>query len=283
MKVFVFTYDRYDSLTTPIFLEQSSADYTVLCHSEEAKQQFVQAGRVRSDRIIATGEPKGLANNRNKALDMMERGEWALFLVDDWISATEIENLDTLGAQTDLGVQTGQSMADWHKRFSSPVDARLFLRRAEQLAHQCDSRNCWLGGFAGNNNPLFRSKRWGLNCLADGRAWVIKKSHLRFDTNAQLIDDVAFCAENIIRGRGVLVDRWVLTECQRYTDGGYGSIQKRLKQRKAECEYLVNKYPKLVCYAKKAGWEHGSHIVLRHLSDKTLLKLKAQYKTLNLL
>ena len=67
MKIFIFTYDRYDTLSTPAFFEKEGIDHTILCHSEEAKEKFIQGGLVSPDRIIATLEPKGLANNRNWA------------------------------------------------------------------------------------------------------------------------------------------------------------------------------------------------------------------------
>ena len=82
-KVFVFAYDRFESMTTSLMLEEAGVDHRVLCHDTVAKERFIDGGRVRPARLVATRQPKGLAYNRNAALEMMSDGEWALFLVDD--------------------------------------------------------------------------------------------------------------------------------------------------------------------------------------------------------
>jgi hypothetical protein len=91
MKIFVFTWDRYETLTTPMMLDKENIEYILLCHSEEQKKEFIKAGRVNEKYIMATGKSKGLAFNRNVALDMMEEGEWAVFLVDDFIKILEFD------------------------------------------------------------------------------------------------------------------------------------------------------------------------------------------------
>jgi hypothetical protein len=98
--------------------------------------------------------------------------------------------------------------------------------------------------------------------LADGRFWLVKKAGYKFDTNAQLIDDVAWTAENLMRHRNVLVLNWLVPYFQRYTAGGFGSTTERLALRRKECAYLANKYNPLVKIAQKPGWESGTHIRL---------------------
>jgi hypothetical protein len=95
MRTFIFTYNRYDSITSSMMWEEAGLDHTVLCHTDEAAEQFTAHGRVNPDRLHVTGAPKGLANNRNAALDMMDDGEWALFLVDDLKTLTEVADYDT--------------------------------------------------------------------------------------------------------------------------------------------------------------------------------------------
>ena len=53
--------------------------------------KYLESGRIYGD-LIATKEQKGLANNRNYALSLMEKGEWALFFVDDLINIYEYEH-----------------------------------------------------------------------------------------------------------------------------------------------------------------------------------------------
>ena len=259
MRVFVFTYDRFNSITTPIELEKSGADYLVLCHTPEQRDQFIAAGRVKPDRLVATLVPKGLAFNRNAALDMMQPGEWAVFLVDDWLKCTELDCYDqqTTGV---LPVKQGRSTTLWNRRFRNEVPMQKFLQRAEEAAAEAERRGLALAGFAGNDNALFRKVKFKTWTLADGRAWVVKKTHLRFDANAQMVDDVAWTLANLVEFGGVLVNQWILPYCSRYTSGSFGSKEQRLPQKLKECAYLVQKYKGLVKYAQKPGWPAGSHI-----------------------
>ena len=82
MKIFIFTYDRFNEITTSRYFAQH--DHFVLCHSKQAKDKFLQSGNIFGE-IIATEKTKGLSYNRNAALDMMQPNEWALFFVDDLI------------------------------------------------------------------------------------------------------------------------------------------------------------------------------------------------------
>ena len=72
MKIIIFTYDRFDTITTSRYFK--GMKHTVLCHTNQQKQKFINAGNIYGD-IIATNQPKGLSNNRNFALDMLNDDE----------------------------------------------------------------------------------------------------------------------------------------------------------------------------------------------------------------
>lgn len=249
-------------------LEDEGIEHTVLCHTEEQKQQFIEHGLVKAERLIATGNPRGLAYNRNYALDMMEQGEWAMFLVDDMKSVTELNNYDR--ASSPLPIKT-DNQSIYAKRFRTPVTMQHFMKRAEQLSVTCGRNNCYLGGWAGINNPLYRTHKYKTNILADGRAWIVRKTNLRFDENANLIDDLCWTALNIKHYGIVIVDQWILPDCRRYTKGAFGSIEQRMEQKKIEAAYLVKTYPELITFKEKVGWESGSHVVLKQSRKKPKL------------
>lgn len=261
MRTFIFTYNRYDSISTPMFWEEAGLDHTVLCHTEEAAEQFIEHGRVNPDRLIATGEPKGLAHNRNAALDMMEDGEWALFLVDDLKSLTEVADYDTRTAPT-LGINL-KNQKQIAPTMKQPLTPDRFMERCDELATACETVGAKLGGYAGIDNPLFRDRKWKFNSLADGRCWVVQKSSLRLDTGAHSIDDYCWTAQNIDRYGVVVVNQWVLPDCARYTPGGYGSIEDRMPQKLKETRHLVNTYPHLIAYKDKKGHPPGGHVTIR--------------------
>jgi len=49
---------------------------------------------------------------------------------------------------------------------------------------------------------------------------------------------------------------------ERYTDGGLGSVQKRLKQKMKEIQIMLKLFPKNVIIADKPNQPKGSHIRL---------------------
>ena len=266
LKVFVFTYDRYDSITTAPMLATESIPHTVLCHDATAMSRFIDAGTVAADSIVATGQPKGLANNRNAALEMMDDGEWAMFLVDDLKSVSELDTYDEEHGE-ELPI-TMANQKDYRHRFDRQITMRQFLHRAQASARYGQRMNANLVGFCGINNPLYRRKKWKVNVLADGRAWMVRKTHLRFDPNAQMIDDLAWTALNIKEFGTVIVNDWVLPDCRRYTAGAYGSIDERMEQKLREAKHLVTTYPEYIAYKEKAGWPTGSHVVLRQRNKR---------------
>lgn len=269
MKVFVFTYDRYDSITTSGLLEAEGIDHIVLCHTEEQREGFIAGGKVNPERIVVTYQPRGLAYNRNYALEMMEENEWAMFLVDDLKDVTELRNYDR--ATSPLPI-TMANQKVYKERLNSPLSMEKFLMRANELSKLCDRNGAYLGGWAGIDNPIFRCDHYKTNVLADGRAWIVKKSHLRFDEGAQMIDDLCWTAQNIQEFGIVIVDLWILPDCRRYSKGGFGSIDERMEQKLTEAAHLVKTYPRLITFKEKTGWPYGSHVVLRQSRNKPKIR-----------
>lgn len=261
MQVFVFGHDRYETMTTSAFLEMADVEHRVLVSSVRRAELFVRGGRVMPERLHITGLPDGLAYARNAALEMMHDGEWALFLVDDLKQIYELDTYDT-EISGDLPI-TFENAQVYQKRFHTPITTADLLRRAQATIPLLENCGAALLGFAGIDNAPYRRKKWGYNVLADGRAWLVRKTHLRFDHEAQCIDDYAWTAKNIEAFGTVIIDRWILPDCRRYSPGGYGTREQRMAQKLAEARFLVERYPDLLVYKKKAGWPEGSHIAFR--------------------
>lgn len=259
MKFFIFTYDRYDSITTSEFFKD--VPHTVLCHTEQQKAEFLKHGRIHTPDFIATGKERGLAYNRNVALDMMDKGEWAVFFVDDLIDITYLDGYETETA-TSFDI-TPKNAKEFKTRLDKKCTPQDFMNAVQRNIQYAESLGLALVGFSLTPNPMFRRNRYSHWALADGRCWVVKKTHLRFDENVQLIDDTCWTAKNLEFFGGVVVDNWVLPLCKRYTKGAFGSIEERMPQKLRECAYLVEKYPGQIAFADKAGWPKGSHVRIR--------------------
>lgn len=256
---FVFSYDRFDSITTSEWLKD--IPHWILCHTEKQREKFIQAGRIHGEMYV-TGKNKGLTYQRNCALDMMLPGEWAVFWVDDLIRVRRYENYFKYKG-TEFNVQNGVNQNLLRRLFKTPCAPQEFYRIAEETALHAESKGYALSGFALTDNPQFRKKKYIYSSLADGRCWVIKKTDLMFDENVQLIDDVCFTALNIKYFGGVVVNNWCIPECKRYTEGAFGTLDQRMVQRIEECEYLVKTYPEQIAYARKKYWPAYSHVKIR--------------------
>ena len=255
MKIFIFTYDRYDSISTSEYFKEFQ--HYILCHDKESKKKYIEHNKIYG-KIIATNQPKGLANNRNFALSMMKKGEWALFFVDDLINIIEYDNYDNANYE-DI-----PDNIDANYSFNTKLSAEKFLLRCEEEIKKCEKDGAFLSGFASNENGYFLKRKYKYKNHVDGRAWLVKKDELDFDTNTQLIDDYSFTAKNLQYYGKVNVNQWIIPKCKRYSKGGYGSVNKRLNQKKKECAYLVDKYPNIVHFSNKKNQEEFSHVVIRY-------------------
>lgn len=261
MRIFVFAYDRFETMTTSAVLEAEGIDHTVLCHTEEQRQAFIEHGTAKEGRLVATGNPKGISRNRNAALDMLEDGEWALFLVDDIKRITELRDHDSIRAPEIPITTKNQSL--YAERFKAPLTATGFLKRCRELAEHTDKIGGHLAGFCNIDNPLFRAKHYKYNSLVDGRAIIVRKTRLRYDHNVNLQDDYSFTALNLRTYGAVVVNNWVLPDFERYTAGGCGTKEERMADKIVECAYLVKHFPEWIAVKDKAGWPRGSHITIR--------------------
>ncbi len=261
MKVFVFAHDRADSMTTPLMLEADNVEHTVLVSSISRAEMLLRGHRLNPERLEVTGYPDGLGHSRNGALDRMVEGEWALFLVDDMKQCYELDTYDS--EPTDELPIDIENQGIYRAKFRSRISTAQLLARAQEAIPHLEAIGANLMGFTAYENPLFRSKKWGYQVLADGRAWLIKKTHLRFDPRVNYMDDYGFTAQNIAEFGAVAVNRWILPDFVRWGAGGLGTIEQRMAGKIAEAQYLVDKFPDLLMFKKKKGWPDGSHIGFR--------------------
>jgi hypothetical protein len=260
MKVFTFFYNRYSNATTSKALYENGINHNVLIHTATDYDKF-RIGNTLHGNAIVTGNGKGLAYQRNSALDMLDKGEWGVFMCDDfkrigslpfeWIQSNRKEIPITFQNQNNFRISKHQK----------PTIKEMFSL-FPMLIDIAERNNIYLIGFGLHDNPQNLKKKFTHKGLADGRFWLIKKSNYNFDLKAQLIDDVAWTAENLVRHKNVLILNWLVPYFERYTAGGFGTTEERKDLRRKECAYLANKYNPLVKIAKKPGWDYGTHIRL---------------------
>lgn len=268
IKKFIFSYDRPETISTHKHINDENT--TILLHTDEMAEKYAEANPQIAHQLLATGQPKGLTNQRNFALGRLDEGEWALFLVDDIVKVTRTKWL--YKQNTRRIPITFDNQKQFVPQMKLPMENQEFSDYCEVLIKLVAKRNCHLIGFTNYENPMFRGKRYSYNSHADGRAYLVRKTKLRFDPNAQMIDDVSWNALNLEAGYDIVVANWLLLESQMYTKGAYGTIEQRLAQKTKECEYLIERHPGIVQYADSKELPLGTHVKVkrRKLRDESL-------------
>lgn len=247
-------------MTTSRILEEAAIPHIVLCHKEEDKAKFIEGGTVKENRLLVTGNPRGLTFQRNTALDMMDEGEWAMFLNDDLIRISYLEKYYDTDVQS-VPVNTRNSTI-WRPFFEKDLSIKGFVNYAQKLTQHAAGLNIHLVGFAYTHNPLFNSKRYSYRGLCDGRAWLVCKGIPRFGTNKAIgaLEDREFTALNIIHYGRILRCNWINPDFSRFSNGGYGSMESRAAEMREACKYLVETYPFMFKYKQKKGYPKGCHV-----------------------
>lgn len=271
MKVFTFYYNRYENASTSKALRENNIDHIILVHNDEQKTKFINGGTIYGD-IKVTGNGKGLAYQRNSALDMMSAGEWAVFMCDDFKEIRSLKKEWILSNNNELPI-TFKNQEIFRLKKENIITLNEMFSIFPKLIDLAEKNNIYLIGFGLHSNPQNLKKKFTNKGLADGRFWLVKKSNYKFDINAQLIDDVAWTAENLVRHGKVLVLNWIVPFFERYTAGGFGSTEERKEQRKKECIYLSSKFFPLVQIADKTNWDYGTHIRI-YGSDGNIIKAR---------
>jgi len=276
MKVFTFFYNRYTNATTSQALYENGINHNVLIHKEKDYELF-KKGNTLYGKAIVTNSPKGLAYQRNCALDMMDIGEWAVFMCDDFKKIYSFPKEKIFNNKLELEINF-ENQKQYRLNSKNEMQLSEMFQLFPKLIELAELNKIYLIGFALHDNPLNLRKKFGHRGLADGRFWIVKKSTYKFDLNAQLIDDVAWTSENLVRHGNVLILNWTVPYFSRYTSGGFGSTEERKVLRKKECAYLCNKYNPLVTYANKPGWDYGTHIRIIGTDNNIAIARKKIFK-----
>ena len=78
-------YDRFENATTSKMLD---LEHVVLCHNN--KEKFNCIGK--KGTLIETNQPKGIQNNFNYGLSLLEQNEWGIFMSDDLCGAKKLSD-----------------------------------------------------------------------------------------------------------------------------------------------------------------------------------------------
>lgn len=233
MKIFLMYYDRFESATTSKMLKK---EHIVLCHDNKEKFKCI------SDKgaLIETKQPKGIQNNFNYGLSLLEQNEWGIFLSDDLIEGKKLEN---------------------NKFIKCDID--YVLNELINILPKCDLMGIKLVGLNSTGNPFYAKNKYSKFGLVDGRCFAIKKTDFLFHSDISTMPDYYASAYHLKKYGGNLILNYCFLDFERYGKGGLGSVSERINDKLKDIKIMTKLFPNNVKIKDKPNEPKGSHIIIK--------------------
>jgi len=233
MKVFLMYYDRYDNATTSKML---NINHIVLCHNN--KSRFTCIGE--KGNLIETNQPKGIQNNFNYGLSLLEKDEWGIFMSDDLIEGKKLEG---------------------NKFVKCNVD--FVINELISILPKCDLMGVKLVGLNSTGNPFYAKNKYSKYGLVDGRCFAVKKTDFIFHKEINTIPDYYASAYHLNKYGGNLILNYCYLDFKRYEKGGLGTINERINDKLKDVKIMLKLFPQNVKLKDKPNELKGSHIIIK--------------------
>ena len=235
MKVFTLYYDRFKTATTSKLLNDNGIKHIVLCHYNS--QKFIEL----YGEVIETNNPKGIQYNLNSGLDMLEVGEWGIFLSDDYKKSFRLDK-----------VQNKFIECEFSEVYNNLLET---IEVADKVGAKLVGMNC-------TGNAMFSANKYGKYGLVDGRMFAIKKTDFTWREDINTITDYYASVYHLKKYGGNLILQDCYAEFERYGADGIGTAQTRESKKKKDIRIIKNLYPDNVKVKDKPGQSKGTHIII---------------------
>lgn len=226
-------YDRYNDATTSKMLDR---EHIVLCHNNKEKFNCIS----KNGTLIETKKPKGIQNNFNYALNLLDQDEWAIFMSDDLLCGKYLNGNKFITCNV-----------------NTVVDELI------NILPKCDKMNVHLVGLNSTGNPLYAKNKYSKYGLVDGRCFAIKKSEFEFHPQINTIPDYYATAYHLKKYGGNLILNYCYLDFNRYTEGGLGSINDRIQDKLKDVQLMLKLFPNNVAIKNKVNEPKDSHIIIK--------------------
>ena len=233
MKIFLMYYDRFDTATTSKMLNKN---HIVLCHNQKEKFNCIGDNGL----LIETEQPKGIQNNFNYGLSLLENDEWGIFLSDDLLDAKKLSN---------------------NKFIKCDVD--YVLNELISILPKCDLMGVKLVGLNSTGNPFYAKKKYSKYGLVDGRCFAIKKTEFKFHDEINTIPDYYASAYHLNKYGGNLILNYCFLDFERYAKGGLGTAIERINDKLKDVNLMRKLFPNNVQLKDKPNEPKGTHIIIK--------------------
>lgn len=273
--IYIPSYNRAETIKTPLYLEKSDIKYKVLLHSEKCRESYVRAGRVPESKIIVTGANFGITNQRNWIVEnLAKKGEWYVSL-DDNITGFKRVVDEYYHSRKSINVQDKKINASV---YSHEFSAKEYVELLEKDINVAEQINAEYIGYATVDNYFFNSKKYKSVGYVISKACAVKYSGLKYDPKLEAMEDFGYCASQILKNNCVLINSWIKPIAGHYEKGGIGTYEQRVPRKIIDCQYLMEKYPNFFRYKIKKGCHPKAELQIRFHNPSQVAEWKKQNK-----
>jgi hypothetical protein len=271
--IYIPSYGRSKTIKTTKWLDKCGINYKVLLHTEQCKNEYINAGIVTEKNIIVTNQPKGITNQRNWICqNLAKKGEWYISM-DDNINGFKRVVDQYYFTKKSLPVE---SSLITQKDYNQEIKASEFIDVLKNDIELAEKIKAQYIGFSTVDNYFFNSKKYKTVGYVISKAVAIKYDGLDYDTKLEAMEDFGYCAEQLIKNHSVLINSWMKPICNHYEPGGIGTYEQRLPRKIIDCDYLMKKYPNFFRYKVKKGCHPKAELQIRFNNPKQIIQWKKE-------
>jgi hypothetical protein len=250
MKIFVPSYQRSQTATTPVLLEKAGFDFIlVLRPSQVAAYRHFQS---RHCKIAVMDTEESINAAREACRSLLAHGEWCLQM-DDNIRAFTAAKQHVYDAGKALW-ESGQPnpVPGDRRKFARLLDVpvgftEFYKRVVVDCVRESETRGSNVCAFSAFENPWFRFKKWHDVAYTQNKCVLLRNVGMSWDQSNGFpaMEEYALLAAHLLRDGRVLVNKWARPIAKHYEQGGIGPYKERLPAKRTACEDIMTRFPGL--------------------------------------
>jgi hypothetical protein len=248
IKIFIPSYRRSASATTPALLDEVGADYKLVIRETEYADY---AKNFPKRRLLVIGKNDDLTKAREHTRSLLKNGEWCLHIDDDMKGFVQC-NAKFYASHERVPLKADEEMITrkrWQKTMSEKVNfAAAYCLAIEDTMQQCEERGAYLGGFSAWENPAFRGRKFtDVGYVCGGMMLMRKQKNLPWRQSlTSSCEDYALTSAHLYENGRVLINKWLYPVSKIYQAGGCGPYEERLPSMVASQQNLLGRYGDLL-------------------------------------
>ena len=287
IKIFIPSYARADTASTPAHLDRVGVDYKIVIREEEytayartfSKKKLLV---VPTDGRAVSGTYNGLSAVREYTRQTLKTGEWCLHIDDDMLGFVQCDT-KFYKKNSRVVLAAGETMITrpkWQKVLSIPTEFdTVYDVVISDTMREAEGRGAHLCGFSAWENPAFRGKKFtDVGYVCGGMMLMRKQLNTPWrQVQESSCEDYALSAAHLYDNGRVLINKWVYPISKIYRPGGCGTYDERLPAMMRAQQDLCERYGALFAI-KNEGREdkRQGELRLRFNSLEQVAKWRAE-------